>query len=565
MSTDPEVLDKIKRACSPQKAIYDMAEYMGGYDADIIGAVDTANKASQDASTALSTVNTVRVTADNALSTANQASATASNATTAASSAQTAAANAQTTADKAVSDAATALEAGNKGIADAANALAASNRVKTIADEALAGANASVNGLDVTSDQSTVSVTATKNTGSPDVNALPVASAASAGVMNSATFLAIEGLNSRVAALENEIRTYLVVLPNTTPTQAEITTAYRTGYPFAPNPPLDGTVVIDSEKDLFYQWVGGSSQWIKLSGQQIGMFTNSTLGTIKGSTTEGQVAAEADGTGSLNGYDALKSGIAANTTALGTLTTRVGAVETKNTQQDTSISTNATNITGLRTDLTTLEGKVNTNTTGLAAVKTNADRAVNSVSVLQNSTGVRLAIAKNDATLTEKVINPVTEADAGIVTPAMYAQWNAGGGGAGKVVFYNFFANQTAKTEVYTDDIIKTNYVEISTTSVIWFLEVQSGYKVYGKHMYNADVPFYWGDWSGRSGGTIGGVSIESNFQPDSKYVYNAGDHIITDANGNIKYHISFYLKGERTPPTEQYNSFNLYIVITKY
>ena len=429
MSTDPEVLDKIKRACSPQKAIYDMAEYMGGYDADIIGAVDTANKASQDASAALSTVNTVRATADNALSTANQATATASNAASTASAAQTAAANAQTTANKGVSDAAAALEAGNKGIADAANALAASNRVKTIADSALAGANAAVNGLDVTSDQSTVSVTATKNTGSPDVNSLPVASAASAGVMNSATFLAVEGLNSRVAALENEIRTYLVVLPNTTPTQTEITTAYRSAYPNAPNPPLDGTVVIDSEKDLFYQWVGGSSQWIKLSGQQIGMFTNSTLGTIKGSITEGQISAEADGTGSLNGYDALKSGIAANTTALGTLTTRVGAVETKNTSQDTTINTNTTNISALTTRVTTAEGEIDTNTAAIAANKVNADKAINNIVVNQRVPSIEITADKNDGTTVSRLISPVSASQAGIVTPTMYNQWNASGGG----------------------------------------------------------------------------------------------------------------------------------------
>ena len=565
MALDPEVLDKIKKACSPQKAIYDMGEYMGRYDGAIIDATDTANKASQDASTALSTVNTVRVTADNALSTANKASSDAANAASVASSAQTAAANAQTTADKGVTDAANALTAANKGIADAANALAASNRVKTIADSALAGANAAVNGLDVTSDQSTVSVTATKNTGSPDVNALPVASAATAGVMNTATFLAVEGLNSRVAALENEVRTYLVTLPNTTPTQAEITTAYRTGYPFAPNPPLDGTVVIDAEKDLYYQWVGGSSQWIKLSGQQIGMFTNSTLGTIKGSTTEGQIAAEADGTGSLNGYDTLKSGVSGNTTAISGLTTRVGAVETKNSQQDTSIRTNETKIAGLRSDLTTLEGEVNTNKTEIDAVKINADKSINNIVVNQSAPSVQIIADKNDGTSVSRLISPVSDSQAGIVTPAMYQQWNTGGGGAGKVVFYRYFSNQTAKTEIYTDDIIKKNYVEILPESILWFVQVQSDYDVYGKNMLNADAPFYWGGWSGRIGGTVGGASVESNFQPDSKYVYNAGDRIITDANGNIKYHISFYLKGERTPPTEQYNSFNFYIVITKY
>ena len=369
---DPRIDEALKK-CNPQKAIYALAEYMGGYGADIIGAVDTANKASQDASAA-----------------------------------QTAAANAQTT-----------------------------------ADSALAGANAAVNGLDVTSDQSTVRVTATKNTGSPDVNSLPVASATNAGVMNSATFLAVEGLNSRVAALENEIRTYLVVLPNTTPTQAEITTTYRSAYPAAPNPPLDGTVVIDAEKDLYYQWVGGSSQWIKLSGQQIGMFTNSTLGTIKGSTTEGQIAAEADGTGSLNGYDALKSGVSGNTTAISNLTTRVGNVETKNTSQDTAINANTTNIGALTTRVTTAEGKIDTNTSGIAANKVNADKAINNIVVNQRVPSIEIVADKNDGTTINRLISPVSASQAGIVTPEMYNQWNAGGGGGAESYYFEIANNGT--------------------------------------------------------------------------------------------------------------------------
>ena len=380
---DPRIDEALKK-CNPQKAIYALAEYMGGYDADIIGAVDTANKASQDASAALSTVNTVKATADNALSTANQASATASNAASTASAAQTAAANAQTT-----------------------------------ADSALAGANAAVNGLDVTSDQSTVRVTATKNTGSPDVNSLPVASAASAGVMNSATFLAVEGLNSRVAALENEIRTYLVVLPNTTPTQTEITTAYRSAYPNAPNPPLDGTVVIDSEKDLFYQWVGGSSQWIKLSGQQIGMFTNSTLGTIKGSTTEGQIAAEADGTGSLVGYDQIKDDITANATGIQTLTANLG--------------TTNTNVTNLDGRVTAVEGRVNNS---LIALSSKSD-----------ATGVTISGTKQAGQPSETQIPVASATQSGIVTPTMFNAWN---NAAKPVINQLDISGLNTKTTIYT-------------------------------------------------------------------------------------------------------------------
>ena len=70
----------------------------------------------------------------------------------------------------------------------------------------------------------------------------------------------------------------------------------------------------------------------------IGQFANGKLGTISGSTTDGRIKAEDDGTGSVNGWDALKQRV---TTAEGQIVAAqndISAIKTKNTQQDTAIN-----------------------------------------------------------------------------------------------------------------------------------------------------------------------------------------------------------------------------------
>ena len=69
----------------------------------------------------------------------------------------------------------------------------------------------------------------------------------------------------------------------------------------------------------------------------IGQFANGRLGTIAGSTNDGRIKAEDDGTGSVNGWSDLKSRV---TTAEGQIVTAqndITAIKTKNTQQDTAI------------------------------------------------------------------------------------------------------------------------------------------------------------------------------------------------------------------------------------
>ena len=91
----------------------------------------------------------------------------------------------------------------------------------------------------------------------------------------------------------------------------------------------------------------------------IGQFANGRLGTIAGSTTDGRIKAEDDGTGSVNGWGALKQRgttaesnivtaqgdisaldgrVGTHDTEISGIMTDISAIETKNTQQDTAIS-----------------------------------------------------------------------------------------------------------------------------------------------------------------------------------------------------------------------------------
>ena len=91
----------------------------------------------------------------------------------------------------------------------------------------------------------------------------------------------------------------------------------------------------------------------------IKQFANGRLGTIAGSTTDGRIKAETDGSGSVNGWNDLKSRVSAaegqivsaqndisaldgtvsqQTTDISGLTTDVNNIKTKNTQQDTAIN-----------------------------------------------------------------------------------------------------------------------------------------------------------------------------------------------------------------------------------
>lgn len=327
MSIDPDTLEKIKKACSPQKAIYEIADFVS---TDVLPHVENA---ANTANAALGQANSAYSRATDALNTAN-------------------------------------------GVA--------------------ADVSRSLIDLNAAGDGSTVTLNAPRNTGNPATAPLPVADATKAGVMNSATYVNLQNLNTRVSSLENQTTTYIVSFTNDNPTQDEINNAYKTAYPTAPFPPIDGTTVIDSTRQLYYRWVKNGAIWLKTTGFVISQWTNDTLGTVKGSAVAGQIQAETDGTGSLVGYDQIKNDISANATGIQTLTTNLGTT-----------NTNVTNLDGRVTDV---EGRVNNS---LIALSSTSD-----------TTGVTITGTKQAGQPSETQIPVASAAQSGIVTPVMFNAWN---------------------------------------------------------------------------------------------------------------------------------------------
>src|SRR5699024_2236949 len=162
---DPEVLDKIKRACCPQKAIYEIANYVG---TDITSPINEATN------------------------TANAAAAQA---------------------DSAYNRATDALNTANGVAADVSRSLI---------------------DLNAAGDGSTVTFNAPRNTGNPATTTQLLANATKAVVMNSANYVNLHNLISRVRSLEHQTTTYIVSFTNDYPTNDEINNAYNTAYPTAP-------------------------------------------------------------------------------------------------------------------------------------------------------------------------------------------------------------------------------------------------------------------------------------------------------------------------------------------
>lgn len=352
----------------------------------------------------------------------------------------------------------------NSALVQSREALDQAKNATAIANEALGQSRASVIELINSVNASTVTLIGNKNDGSQTTTNLPVASELQAGVMNTATYVNLKDLNSRVTSLESNTTTYIVVLPNDTPTQAEILNAYRTAYPLAPNPPLDGTTVIDVDKQLFYRYVKNGDIWIKTSGFNVTPFTNENAGIIKGSTTPGQVQAETDGTGSLVGYDQIKSDITANAAGIQTLTTSLG--------------TTNSNVTALTT-------RVNTNTSNIA-------NAVNTINTVGTGIGASINYVKMGGTQASTALPVVSTSQAGIVTPAMFNQWNSGGEKLSLVTYSEQSNAITFKIEALTplsDNFLSVGVFQFAYENTIYRLSLLPENSIYPN---SRQTPIFW-------------------------------------------------------------------------
>lgn len=204
-------------------------------------------------------------------------------------------------------------------------------KMKNIANESMSGIQDALNKtvqLDTVIGEdasSTVSIEVTtgalgKDTTSVKPLPLPVASETSAGVVNPATYKTIfdtaEKLDSMLGA---------AVTIDDLPADADdaaLTSAWKaaTGKDEAVN----GASILDTANNKTWTYYSNAAKWVGIDNNtptiEVSQFTNEAAGIIKGdNTTDGKVQAESDGTGSVKGWDTVKSDIAANTSSISAL------------------------------------------------------------------------------------------------------------------------------------------------------------------------------------------------------------------------------------------------------
>lgn len=144
---------------------------------------------------------------------------------------------------------------------------------------------------------------------SPDETVLPVASKTQAGVMNAATFEAVEENSNDIASLLSGAVMTDKLVEN--PNQAQILAAWQLASGLTE--PKNSASIWDTVYSKKYTYFANQNQWVLTQDGMGGttvtveQWSNTKAGIIKGSTNDGQLFAESDGTGSVNGWDDVKS------------------------------------------------------------------------------------------------------------------------------------------------------------------------------------------------------------------------------------------------------------------
>ena len=178
--------------------------------------------------------------------------------------------------------------------------------------------------INATPSTTTVSLDETKtNLASPSSSttttvALPVASTNQAGIMNKATYDSLTQAVQDIANIKGEV-VAITGLP-ASPTQAELTTAWMAAS--GETALINGAGIYDTTNEKRWTYYSNDTTWHWLDANasiHVQQWTNSAAGIVKGSTVAGQIYAESDGTGSVNGWDTLNTAVGNNTSKLATI------------------------------------------------------------------------------------------------------------------------------------------------------------------------------------------------------------------------------------------------------
>jgi hypothetical protein len=146
------------------------------------------------------------------------------------------------------------------------------------------------------------------NTSSVTSHLLPIASSTVGGLMPYEAYQTLEGLQEKVESLNGVVR-YLngknFGTDNLTTLQTLLTQeAINQGY----EEPLPNALIINNWfNDSEYIYNADKEEWIEYGNAAVALATNTTAGIMQGATADGKVFIETDGTGSVVGWDPLKT------------------------------------------------------------------------------------------------------------------------------------------------------------------------------------------------------------------------------------------------------------------
>lgn len=144
---------------------------------------------------------------------------------------------------------------------------------------------------------------------STERDVIPAASRTTAGTISASEYVSLVDAEEKITALL-EGAVAIDNLP-TNPTQAQLTAAWKTAT--GKDELINRASIYDSANQLVHTYYTNVSEWedSPAGGQiTIDQFTNSAAGIIKGSTTDGNVSANLDGTGTVSGWTSLKNTVA---------------------------------------------------------------------------------------------------------------------------------------------------------------------------------------------------------------------------------------------------------------
>ena len=232
----------------------------------------------------------------------------------------------------------------------------------------------------VTLDKSYINIS-TQEASSNSIN-VPLASDTTAGLMSKSDYAQIRDNTARIEQLEGQ-NVRLLYTASESPTAAQIQQfVIDSGYSDTAQWPQIGVVVQGSNH--IWRYFNNTNTWQDVGVDTVNTFTNEIAGIIKGSDTDGKVYAETDGTGSVNGWDALNTKVTNNASA-------IAAEITNRTSADATLQTNIDSEKTARENAdNNLQSQINENKTAIEAETTNRENADNSLQtqITTNATNI---------------------------------------------------------------------------------------------------------------------------------------------------------------------------------